>query len=278
MCHCFNEVSKVLCGPSSHDFIVPFTPCPLSNPLSWTFPQSSWPWSWIACMAACATQVSTPTRSLNTPKGRAEWPFPISRATSLPSAPDLCSCSTETLTRGWAIAVFVFFLIFSDSHTLWSVGLVAMASDTSQCLIESLLPLQLRTPPSFSLTQFFSLCPPRWKWSPTCWTTSCAMSVRVRAAAASLRPSSAPTSPVCSTIASSAGPTSTRAPAASSTSRLWRKEPTGRARSTSAGTREGGRCGSCLINLFHLLLSYQYNPVRNTTQYMLYISISIYLL
>lgn len=82
-----------------------------------------------------------------------------------------------------------------------------------------------------------ALC--RWRWSPTSWTISCATSARGRAAGASLRPSSAPTWPACSTTASSAGPTSTRVPAESSTSPWWRKAPTGLARSTSAGTEDG---------------------------------------
>ncbi|CDQ97494.1 unnamed protein product, partial [Oncorhynchus mykiss] len=37
---------------------------------------------------------------LKYPKGAAAWPSPISRATSLPSAPDSFNCSTMTLTNG----------------------------------------------------------------------------------------------------------------------------------------------------------------------------------
>lgn len=52
-------------------------------------------------MEVCVTLALTLTQNSNTPKGRAEWPSPISRATSLPSALDLSSCSIMTLTNGW---------------------------------------------------------------------------------------------------------------------------------------------------------------------------------
>lgn len=78
----------------------------------------------------------------------------------------------------------------------------------------------------------------RWRWSPTSWTISCVTSVRALAAEGSLPPSSALMLPVCSTIASSAGPTFTPALGESSTSPWSRREPTAHARSTSAGTRD----------------------------------------
>lgn len=79
----------------------------------------------------------------------------------------------------------------------------------------------------------------RWRWSRTCWTTSCATNARERVVAESSPRSSAPTSPACSITASSAGRTSTPAPDASSTSRWSKREPTVPARSTSAGTKDG---------------------------------------
>lgn len=112
----------------------------------------------------------------------------------------------------------------------------------------------------------------RWRWSRTFWTTNCVTSVRGRAAEASLRPSSVPTSHVCSTTASSAGRTSTPVPAESSTSRWSKREPTGRARFTSAGTNE--RRGSARASS----LRYQYRA-PNSIQYIeIYGNIYLYLL
>lgn len=80
--------------------------------------------------------------------------------------------------------------------------------------------------------------PRRWKWSHTCSMTSCATSARELAAAASSRRSSAPTSPVCSTTASTAGRPSIPAPGESFTSLWWRREATGLVTSPSAGTEQ----------------------------------------
>lgn len=79
----------------------------------------------------------------------------------------------------------------------------------------------------------------RWRWSRTCWTIRCVTSARERAVEASSPRSSVPTSRACSTTVSTAGPASTRAPAASSTNRWWRREETDHAMSPSAGA-DGG--------------------------------------
>lgn len=81
-----------------------------------------------------------------------------------------------------------------------------------------------------------SVC--RWKWSHTCWTTSCAMSARELAAAGSLHRSSAPTSPASSTTASTAGRPSTHVPDESFTNPWWRREATDPVTSPSAGTEQ----------------------------------------
>lgn len=97
-----------------------------------------------------------------------------------------------------------------------------------------------------------------------------------------LLPFSALMSPVCSTTASSAGPTSTPVRDESFTSRWSRKEPTVRARFTSDGTRgvtqsEGREMKHWLTGLKALLRftfsPKQYNRVRNTV-YNIYIYIS----
>lgn len=62
------------------------------------------------------------------------------------------------------------------------------------------------------------------------------MSARELAAAASLHRSSAPTSPVCNTTASTAGRPSTRAQGGSFTNPWWRREATDPVTSPSAGT------------------------------------------
>lgn len=64
------------------------------------------------------------------------------------------------------------------------------------------------------------------------------MSVRVHAVEGNLLPFSVLMSPVCSTTANSAGPTFTPALDESFTSPWSKKEPTARARFTSAGTRD----------------------------------------
>lgn len=93
----------------------------------------------------------------------------------------------------------------------------------------------------------------RWRWSHTSSMTSSVTSVRAPAVAVSSLRSSAPTSHAYSTTASSAGPTSIPAPAASSTSLWSRKELTGHGRSTSAGTeREVKQIGMWAISMKHL--------------------------
>lgn len=116
---------------------------------------------------------------------------------------------------------------------------------------------------------------------------SYAMSVRVHAAEGSLPHFSVLTSLVFSTTANSAGPTSTPAPDGSFTSPWSKRGPIARARFTSAGIRDATwrhspREGRCTIgsqekehrSASPALLSYQYNPVHNTIQHILYIYIS----
>ncbi len=88
----------------------------------------------------------------------------------------------------------------------------------------------------------------------------------------------APMSPACSITASSAGRTSTPAPAASSTSRWSKREPTVPGRSTSAGTEDRDRrerqharnntsaAGRKLCFVWPLNPSFQYR-VHNRIQY-----------
>ena len=165
------------------------------------------------------------------------------------------------------------------------LGLIELASSpvstATSCGLSSTRTLRL-VPCEF-MHIFSEMCARRWRWSPTSWTISCAMSVRVLAVEGNSLPFSALTSPVCSTTASSAGPTSTPAPDESFTSPWWRREPTVHARSTSAGTRDAttamvGNENTGPQEEEHrsaspALLSYQYNRVRNTIQYILYISI-----
>lgn len=69
------------------------------------------------------------------------------------------------------------------------------------------------------------------------WTTRCVTSARDPGVVASLLHFSAPTSPVCSTTASSVGPRSTPGPGASSTNRWSRRVQTGPGLSRFAGVR-----------------------------------------
>lgn len=134
---------------------------------------------------------------------------------------------------------------------VWQQQLVAMVSKRWLGLIElASSPVSTATSCGLSSTRtlrlvpcefmhiFSEMCARRWRWSPTSWTISCVMSVRVLAVEGNSLPFSARTSPACSTTASSAGPTSTPAPEESFTSPWWRREPTVHARSTSAGTRD----------------------------------------
>lgn len=75
----------------------------------------------------------------------------------------------------------------------------------------------------------------RWRWSRTCWMTSCVMNAKEPAAEANLRPSSARTSPACSTTASTAGPRSTHDLDENSTSRWSKKGLTAHEPCPSAG-------------------------------------------
>lgn len=122
---------------------------------------------------------------------------------------------------------------------------------------------------------------------------SSVMSARVLVVEGNLLLFSVLTSPVFSTTASSAGLTSTPVPDGSFTSLWLKKAPTALARFTSAGIRDcdpqfhgntvrgkgnreikhwlTGKRASLSLSCF---LSYQYNQVHNTIQYILYIYIS----
>lgn len=62
--------------------------------------QWSWQWLWTGCMEGCVMLASTLTLSWNILREPDAWPSPTSRATSLLSVLDLCSCSMVKLING----------------------------------------------------------------------------------------------------------------------------------------------------------------------------------